>query len=120
MKTGATWQDCKLISLSDRGGRMVSEQEIPRGTMVQLELMLAGRQLDIPAEVLYCIPAGDSPGRSKPQVGLLFKPADEKVTDMLRRFIEKFSIEMACAREEISLHDPCLSWIDVPGNPWNE
>lgn len=120
MKTGSTWQDGKLISLSDRGGRMVCEQEIPRGTMMQLELMLAGRQLDLPAEVLYCIPAGDSPGRTKPQVGLLFKPADDKVIGMLRRFIEKFSVEAACAREGISFGDPCLSWIDVPGNPWSE
>ena len=120
MKTGEGWQDSQLISLSDRGGRLICEREISRGTLVYIEMMLAGRQMELPAEVLYCIPAGDSPGRSKPQVGLLFRPSDEKVFDRLRRYIEKISVETACAREQIAANDPCLSWIDIPENPWDE
>ncbi len=117
---GASWQDSKLVSLSDRGARMVCENELPRGTQVQIDLKLSGRQFQVPAEVLYCIPAGDAPGRSRPQVGLLFKPADGKLINMLRRYIEKRSVEAACAREDIALNDPCLSWIDVPQDPWQE
>ncbi len=120
LKTGASWQDCKLVSLSDRGGRMVCENELPRGTQVQLDVMLSGRQILMPAEVLYCIPAGDAPGRSRPQVGLLFKPEDKKVINMLRRYVERRSVEAACAREDIALNDPCLSWIDVPQDSWQE
>ncbi|NIP49097.1 MAG: hypothetical protein GWO30_03495, partial [Gammaproteobacteria bacterium] len=119
-KLGTTWQDCKLISLSDRGGRIVCESEISRGTQAQLDLKLSGRQLQVPVEVLYCIPAGDAPGRSKPQAGLLFKPANEKLINTLRRYIEKRSVEAACAKEDIALNDPCVSWIDVPLDPWQE
>lgn len=119
-RLGADWQDCKLISLSDRGGRIVCDRELPRGARIEVDLKLSGRHFQMPAEVLHYIPAGDAPGRSKPQVGLLFKPDDERVINMLRRYIEKRSVEAACAREDISLHDPCLSWIDVPGDPWGE
>jgi hypothetical protein len=120
INVGDGWQDCKLLSFSDRGGRLVCQQEIPRGTQIQVETKLGDHLFQVPAEVLYCVPAGDAPGRSKPQVGVLFKPADENIINMLRRYIEKISVESACAREDISLNDPCLSWIDVPDNPWDE
>lgn len=112
------WHDGQLISLSDRGGRIVCPREIPRGTTLLLQTRLGGQFLQVPAEVLYCIPAGDAPGRACPQVGVLFKPAETKVIDQLRGYIEKVSVESACARENIPLNHPCLSWLDVPGDPW--
>lgn len=119
LKVDGQWQKCKLVSLSDRGGRLVCEKEIPRGTNVDIEMRLAGRSLQIAAETLYCIPAGDSPGRSQPQIGTLFKPSNGKVTDMLKGYIEKVTVEAACVREDIPLNDACLSWIDVPDDPWS-
>ena len=120
IKIGGTWQNCQFVSLSDRGCRVICEQELPSGTLVQVDTDLAGKTLQMPAEVLYCIPARDVSGGSLPQIGLLFKPADKKMVGMIRRFIEKRSIEMACAKEDVALTDPCLSWIDVPENPWEE
>lgn len=120
LKLGAAWQDCKLVSLSDRGCRIVCENEVTRGVHAQFNMKLSGRQIHVPVEILYCIPAGDSPGRSKPQAGLLFKPADESLIDMLRCYIERISVEAACAREEITLRDPSLSWFDIPSDTWQE
>jgi hypothetical protein len=85
-----------------------------------LEVKLEGEILRIPSEVLYCIPAGDSPNRLQPQIGVLFKPTNVEMFELLKRFIEKTCIECACAREGISLNDPCLSWLAIPvvnGNP---
>ncbi len=114
------WQECQLISLSDRGGRILCRNEIQRGTMLHLETKIAGEFLQMPAEVLYCIPAGDTPYRSLPQVGVLFRPTDGRLINMLRRFIEKFCVESASAREGISPNDPCLSWVDFVDDPWAE
>lgn len=111
------WCDGHLVSLSGRGGRMTCAQELPRGKMLQIEIKLAGRILNIPAEVLYCIPAGDSPSRLQPQIGVIFKSSDGHESDLLRQFIEKVCIERACAREDIPMTDPCVSWFDVPTNP---
>lgn len=113
VRVGKHWLEGKLLSLSDRGGRIVCCNEIPRGEMLSLEMVLAGQVLQLPAEVLYCIPAGDSPGRSQPQVGVLFKPASGREFSVLRHFVEKVCIESACAREDIHLSDPCLSWFDM-------
>ena len=107
-----------MVSLADRGGRIVCQREIPRGTMLQLETSIAGKFLQLPAEVLYCLPAGDVPPYSSPQVGVLFKPADNRLIDMLRHQIEKICVEAACAREGISFDDPCLSWVDFVDDPW--
>jgi len=116
----SSWQECQLISISDRGGRIVCQSEIQRGTMLQLETNIAGKFLQMPAEVLYCIPAGDVPRYSCPQIGVLFKPTDDWLVNMLRRQIEKICVEAACAREGISLNDPCLNWVDFFDDPWNE
>lgn len=114
LKIENDWQEGRLISLSDRGGRITCTNEIPRGKSLTLEMKLMGRVLRLPAEVLYCIPAGDSPGRSQPQIGVIFKPPNDHEFVFLRRFIEKTCIEQACARENIPLTDPCVSWLDVP------
>jgi len=112
------WLEGQLASLSGRGGRILCAHEIARGKMLHIEVELAGRILKIPAEVLYCIPAGDSPGRLQAQVGVLFRPSDSHVLEMLRRFIEKTCIERACIRENLLLNAPCVSWLEVPTNPW--
>lgn len=114
LKVGNEWLEAQLASISDRGGRLNCAREIPRATELTLEVSLDGKSLRIPSEVLYCIPAGDLPGRLQPQIGVLFKPADVTMFELLKRYIEKTCIEYACAREEISLHDPCLSWLDMP------
>lgn len=118
LKIDDVWLTGSLMSLSDRGGRIACAGEISRGRQLQLEMKVAGRFLRFDAEVLYCIPAGDSPGRLQPQVGVLFKPSREQEFDMLRAFVEKTCIECACAKEGIHLNDPCLSWFDVPAVPW--
>lgn len=114
LKIENSWLQGRLISLSDRGGRICCASEIPRGRQLNLEVKLAGKMIRLPAEVLYSIPAGDSPGRLEPQIGVLFKPSKAEEIESLRIFIEKICIESACARENISLNDTCLSWIDMP------
>lgn len=114
------WQECQLISLSNRGGRIVYRDEIRSGTPLQLEMQIAGQLLQLPAEVIYSIPAGDGACRNRPQIGVLFKPTDDRVINMLRRFIEKACVETACVREGIPLDDPCLGWIDFVDDPWSE
>jgi hypothetical protein len=114
LKIESEWLQGQLVSLSDRGGRLICAREIPRGTELILEAKLAGETMRIPSEVLYCIPAGDSPSRLQPQIGVLFKPTNIEMFERLKRFIEKNCIECACAREGISLQDPCLSWLAMP------
>jgi hypothetical protein len=114
LKIESEWLEGQLVSLSDRGGRLTCTREIPRGTELILEAKLAGEILRIPSEVLYCIPAGDSPSRLQPQIGVLFKPTNIEMFERLKHFIEKTCIECACAREGISLDDPCLSWLAMP------
>ncbi len=114
LKIESEWLEGQLASLSDRGGRLTCAKEIPRGTELTLEVKLEGEILRIPSEVLYCIPAGDSPSRLQPQIGVLFKPTNVEMFELLKRFIEKTCIECACAREGISLNDPCLSWLAIP------
>ena len=115
-----SWQECRLVSISDRGWRILCQDEIQRGTRLHLETEIAGELLQMPAEVLYCIPAGDTSCRCLPQVGVLFRPADVRLINMLRRFIEKSCVESACAREGLPLDEQCLGWIDYVDDPWVE
>jgi hypothetical protein len=114
LKIESEWFQGQLVSLSDRGGRLACAKEIPRGTELTLEVKLEGEILRIPSAVLYCIPAGDSSSRLEAQIGVLFKPTNVEMFERLKRFIEKNCIECACAREGISLNDPCLSWLALP------
>lgn len=118
LKIGEDWYDGSLVSLSNRGGRIACTREMPRSKSLDVAVKLAGRVLRIPAKVLYYIPAGDFPGRSQPHIGVLFQSLDGHEFEMLRRFIEKTCIERACAREDIQRTAPCLSWLDVPEDPW--
>ena len=118
LEYGGKWRKAQLISLSDRGGRFLCDDELHRQSSLTVEIKLPGRLLRTAAEVLYCVSAGDHPGRQQPQVGVLFKPVDSQLVIALRRFIEKGNIESACAREGIAGNDPCLSWIDYAADPW--
>lgn len=118
LKLEDEWVDGCLVSLSGRGGRITCEREMPRGQLLDLSARLGKKNLMISAEVLYCIPAGDSPGRLQPQIGVFFKQDNGNEFDMLRRFIERTCVERACAKEDIALTDPCLSWLDLPADPW--
>lgn len=118
LKIDNAWVPGRLISLSDRGGRIQCMREVPRGKLLTVEMKLAGRLLLLPSEVLYSIPAGDSPGSFQPQTGVLFKPASDLEFKLLRRYIERIGIESACSRENISLNDPCVSWLDLPDDLW--
>jgi len=115
-----TWLAGRLVSLSDRGARIECTTEFPRGKQLHLEAELAGRDISIPAEVLYCLPAGDSPGHELPQVGVLFKPDDEQFIHLLRHYVEKTCIESACVREGIAFNDPSISWFDINLGFWNK
>jgi len=118
-KIDGEWFDGCLVSLSGRGGRIACSREIPPGTSLEVAVKLAGKAIMLSAEVLYCIPAGDFPGRSQPYVGVCFKSATGHEFEMLQGIIEKTCIESACAREDIPLTDSCLSWLDIPVDPWN-
>lgn len=119
LKIEGEWFDGCLVSLSGRGGRIACKREISQGKSLEVAVKLAGKVLILPAEVLYCIPAGDFPGRSQPHVGVRFKSSNGHEFDTLRRFIEMTCIERACAREDIQLTDSCVSWLDMPADPWD-
>ncbi len=119
LEIGEARLEGRLLSLSGRGGRIACAQEIPRGRSLHLHVTLAGRTQSLAAEVIYSVPAGDAQVSAQPQVGLLFKSFANQQFEMLRNFIEKTCIERACAREGIALHDPCLSWLDMPADPWS-
>lgn len=112
------WLSSRLVSLSNRGGRMTCPVALPTGTSLFVEVRLGGRIERLPAEVIYCIPAGDTAGREQTQIGVVFKPEDVQFYWMLQRFIEKTCLESACVRAGIAFNDPCVSWFDVDANPW--
>lgn len=112
------WLSGRLVSLSDRGGRMTCPVALPTGASLFIEVRLGGRMERLPAEVIYCIPAGDTAGREQTQIGVVFKPEDVRFYGMLQRFIEKACLESACTRAGIAFNDPSVSWFDVVANPW--
>jgi hypothetical protein len=114
LEIDGTWLEGRLLSLSGRGGRIACAHEIPRGRSVHLQVTLDGRVQSLVAEVIYSLPAGDAQMKAQPQVGVLFKPGSDQRFEMLRQFIEKTCIVRACNRVGIALHDPCLSWLEVP------
>lgn len=118
LQVDGIWEEATLISLSDRGGRLRTNRELPRGTVVAMEVKLAGRTLRLPGEILYCIPAGDSFGREKPQAGILFKPLDQTVCTALRRFIESTCVQRVCDAHQFECSNQTLSWIELAQDPW--
>lgn len=108
------WMDGRLLSLSDRGGRISCLRELPRGKSLTVSMKLAGKIFRIPSEVLYCLPAGDSAERMQAQIGVLFKPSNEEDLNLIRCLVERTCIKRACASEDILLTDPCVSWLELP------
>lgn len=119
LQINGRWLEGRLVSLSDRGARMTCPVELPKGTVLTVEVTLGVKTERMPVEVLYCIPAGDSVDRH-PQVGVLFKPQDVRLFLMIQRFIEKSCVELACARAQIACNDPCVSWFEVAEDPWEK
>lgn len=109
---------CDLVSLSERGGRILCPQEFPQGASLHLNLLIEGRTLDLPAIVIYQIPAGDAGEPCLPQTGVLFKPENDQIGTMLRRYIEKRLVDDACEAAGLSQKDLCLSWIAVASDPF--
>ena len=110
-------QGCRLISLSDRGARLVCEQDVQLGTPLVLEVTILNCQLRLPAKVIYTIPPGDVSGYFRPQIGILFNYEDNRFISKLRNCVERTLIESGCDRAGISLKDPSLNWFDLPDGP---
>lgn len=119
LQVDGAWEETTLISMSDRGGRLRAKRELPRGSKVSVEVKLAGRVLRLPGEILYCIPAGDLPGRENPQVGILFKPLEESICSALRMYIEQTCVDRACSEHGLQCTEQVLSWIELQRNPWS-
>jgi hypothetical protein len=114
------WLVGRLLSLSDRGARVACPAVLPKGESVVLDFKLGGYPLRATAEVIYEIPAGDTPGREQPQAGLLLKSFKPAQREAVRRFIVRSFVEQACTQIGISINDPGLSWFDLVSNPWVE
>jgi hypothetical protein len=112
------WLVGTLLSISDRGARVTCPALLPKREPLILDFKLDNYPLRLTAEVLYDIPAGDSPGREHPQAGLLFKSARPVLRQALRDFIERSFVERACARTGIAGNDPSLSWLSLVRKPW--
>jgi hypothetical protein len=109
---------CELVSLSERGGRLLCPEAFPLGARLHLNLLIDGRSLELPAEVIYQIPASDAGEQRLPQTGVLFKPENDQIGGTLRRYIEKQLVDAACAAAGLSKNDLCLSWIEVASDPF--
>jgi hypothetical protein len=114
------WLVGRLLSLSDRGARIISPALLPKRERLLLDIRLEGYPLRLTGEVLYDIPAGDVSGRELPQAGLLFKPPKPALRKALRHFIERRFVDLACQKTGIAASDPSLSWFRLVKNPWEE
>ncbi|MDT8440150.1 MAG: PilZ domain-containing protein [Desulfuromonadales bacterium] len=117
LKLDGRWYQGRLISLSDRGGRLVFEQTLPSRQELTLEIRLGRQLLRQPCTVLYSIPAGDTPGRQQPQLGLLFKPVTTETCQTIRQYIEHLCLERALSRLGLDPQHPVTSWFDLGGTP---
>jgi hypothetical protein len=108
----------ELISLSERGARLSCPREFSPGQRLEVDVVLGERRLCLPGEALYAFPGGDVPGHRLPQVGVLFKPVDAQTCAGLARFVEQACVKLACSVSGIPSNAACLSWLDVPHQPW--
>jgi len=108
----------ELLSLSGRGARLTCPREISQGESLSVEVVLAGRRLQLPARVLYQLPAGDVSRGQMGQLGVLFQLKDVWLSTALSLYVERVCAEKACALVGISPQDACLSWLAVPNDPW--
>lgn len=110
----------RLLSLSERGGRIACPAPLPNGEMLQLAVHLGGYPLHVAAQVIYTIPAGDLPGSSPAQAGLLFRPLSPELGQAIHRYVERSLVEQACRQVELASDDPVLDWFDTVAAPWAE
>ncbi len=116
LQVDGRWHESRLVSISDRGARMTCPFELAKGAGLTVEMKLDGRTVRCPADVLYCLPSGDSIGRSHSQVGVLFRPHDTTLYGQLQQMIEKLSIATACDKAGVAFNDPCVRWFDIDEN----
>jgi len=112
------WLVGDLISLSDNGARITCPAVLPIGEPLILDFKLDNVPLRLQGEVLYEIPPGDTEHYKEPQTGLLFKPIDAELRQMLRTYIETCCLQRACAETGVLPNDPALSWFEQVVNPW--
>jgi len=108
----------QLISISARGVRMSCPVELAKQQKLTVAVVLGGHRLELPGEVIYAFPCGDAVGTAWPQLGVLFKSLDLHISEALERFVERTCVEQCCARIGLSMKSHCVSWLDVPRDPW--
>jgi hypothetical protein len=108
----------RLLSLSERGGRVACPVPLPNGELLQLAVQLGEYPLLVAAQVIYTIPAGDLPGSAPPQAGLLFRPLPPVLGEAIHRHVERSLVERACRQVGLASDDPALAWFDTVAAPW--
>jgi hypothetical protein len=108
----------RMISLSERGGRVAVPALLTKGEMLQLTVQLDGYLLATAAQVIYTIPAGDLPGGQPPQAGLLFRPLPPQLGEAIHHHVERSLLERASRQVGIASDDPAFSWFDTVAAPW--
>lgn len=108
----------RLLSLSERGGRVACPVPLPHGEILQLAVQLGAYPLHVAAQVIYTIPAGDLPGSAPPQAGLLFRPLPPALGLAIHRHVERGLVERACRQVGLASDDPALDWFDTVAAPW--
>lgn len=113
-----TWHSARIVSFSDRGGRLVFDRELPNQQKLTLDFKLGRRNLRLSAVVLYSLPPGETPGRQQPQLGILFKPIDEAICRGLRSYVERCCLEKAFKKIGLDPGHPVGSWFDLDPDSW--
>ena len=109
----------RLVSISERGGRVAGPARLPMGETLQLTVNLDGYLLQAAAQVIYAIPAGDLPGGPPPQAGLLFKPLRAELAQALHRHVERTLLSRAAMLVGLADADPAWRWFDTVADPWS-
>ena len=113
LQIDGAWQPGRILSLSDRGCRVAYDYELPAKQSMTIEFRLGERRMRLVAQALYCIPAGETSSRAKPQIGLQFKPIDPVLCEVLRACIELRCLERAMKKIGVDLTHSVRSWFDI-------
>lgn len=89
------YDDAKLQSLSDMGGRLVYPRELVRDEGVRLRIPIDNQMFELNAKVIYCFPQG---GGAEFELGVLFEGVASEVRRVLRRYIGQQVLAAALAR----------------------
>ncbi|PLX85029.1 MAG: hypothetical protein C0614_04655 [Desulfuromonas sp.] len=112
LQIDGAWQPGNITSLSDRGCRVTCDYELPAKQPLVIEFRLGERRIRLSAQVLYCIPAGETASRAKPQFGVQFKQIDPAICTALRASIERKCLERAFRKIDIDPAHPVNSWFE--------